>query len=187
MNVKIEVSARHAHFTQHDLEVLFGEGYDLKKQKDLSSGEYTSSDVVKLVGSKTTLENVRVVGPCKIHTQIEVSKSDAYRLGLNAPLRLSGKVIRSGPVKVVGPKGELELEEGLIVPMRHLKVDPDRASELNLNNAQKIKVKIEGPRALIFDEVEVRVKEDYDFAIVIDTDEANASGISSGGEGEVIV
>lgn len=187
INVKIEVSARHAHLTQHDLDAIFGEGYELKKEKDLSSGEYSSNDTITLTGPKKSLENVRVVGPCRGHTQIEVSRTDSYYLGIKTPLRLSGKIIRSGPIKVVGPKGELELEEGLIVAKRHVKVNPNRAAELNLTNSQVVKIKIDGPRALTFEEVEVRVAEDYDLVFVIDTDEANAAGIEGKAEGELIV
>ena len=186
--VKIEVSARHLHLNQQDLEALFGDGYQLSKDKDLSQpGEFASTDVVTLEGPKNKLEKVRIVGPCRQSTQIEVSRSDSFYLGVNAPLRLSGKTIRSGAIKVIGPKGELELEEGLIVAKRHLHISQDQAGQKNLSNGQNIKVSVDGPRALIFDEVEVRVGEDYDLALHLDTDESNAAGVNGAVEATLII
>lgn len=184
----IETSGRHAHFTQNDLEKLFGEGYQLKKEKDLSQpGQFAAVETVTIVGPKRSLENVRVMGPCRNFTQIEVSKSDCFFLGAKAPVRLSGKVIRSGAIKVVGPRGELELTEGLIVAKRHIHLDPESAHKLKVVNAQTVKVKVEGPRALIFDEVEIRVNESFSPAIHLDTDEANSAGVESGATGEIIL
>jgi len=185
--ILIEISARHVHLTQQDLERLFGEGYKLRHEKDLSQpGQYTSPDVVTLIGPKRKLENVRVLGPCRSHTQIEISRTDSYHLGVKAPLRLSGKVIRSGAIKLVGPKGELDLTEGLIVAKRHVHLNPEQASRLGVANAQDVKIAIEGPRAVVLGNVEVRVDEDFDAAIHLDTDEANAAGIEGEGEGEII-
>ncbi len=186
--VKIEVSARHAHLTQQDLEKLFGDGYQLEKEKKLSQeGEFASSAKVKLVGLKGEIDNVRVVGPCRIHTQVEVSRTDAFKLGCPAPLRLSGKIIRSGAIKLVGTKGELELTEGLIVAKRHIHLSNDQASQFCLNNGQIVRVFVDGPRTLTFGEVEVRVNEKFDASFHIDTDEANAAGIDSKMQGEIIV
>ncbi|MEK7511756.1 MAG: phosphate propanoyltransferase [Patescibacteria group bacterium] len=184
----IETSGRHAHFTQNDLEKLFGEGYQLKKEKDLSQpGQYAAVEKVTIVGPKRSLEKVRVMGPCRNFTQIEVSKSDCFFLGVKAPVRLSGKVIRSGAIKVIGSKGELELTEGLIVAKRHIHLDPESAHKLKVINAQTVRVKVEGPRALIFDEVEVRVDENFLPAIHLDTDEANSAGMESETIGEIIL
>lgn len=186
--IKIEISARHAHLTQNDLEKLFGDGYDLKRTKELSQpGQYASDDTVTLVGPKHSLEKVRVLGPCRGHSQIEISRTDSYFLGIKTPLRLSGKVIRSGAVKLIGSKGELDLTEGLIVAKRHLHANPEQANQLGLSQGQRVKVAVEGPRALIFDEVEVRIDEDYDLAIHLDTDEANAAGVEGELEGELII
>lgn len=185
--VLVEISARHVHLTQYDLERLFGEGYKLKKEKDLSQpGQFASPDVVTLVGPKRKLENVRVLGPCRSHTQIEISRTDSYYLGAKAPLRLSGKVIRSGAIKLIGPKGELDLIEGLIVAKRHIHMNPEQAHRVGVVNGQDVKVAVEGPRAVIFDNVEVRVDEEFDEAIHFDTDEANAAGVEGEGEGEII-
>jgi len=186
--IPIEVSARHVHLTKHDLEVLFGESYELKRARDLSQpGQFVSTDEIILVGSKNKLEHVRVLGPCRVHTQIEVSRTDSVNLGITTPLRLTGKIIGSGAVKLVGPKGELELKEGLIVAKRHLNIDPVAAKNLGLAAGQNIAVEIEGPRALIFKEVEVCLVEESDPVIYLDADEANAAGISTnGGEGRII-
>lgn len=183
----VEISARHVHLTQHDLERLFGEGYKLKRDKDLSQpGQFASPDTVTLVGPKRQLENVRVLGPCRSHTQIEISRTDSYYLGAKAPLRLSGKVIRSGAIKLVGPKGEIDLAEGLIVAKRHIHLNSEQAHHLGVANAQDVKVMIEGPRATVFSNVEVRVDENFEAAIHLDTDEANAAGVEGEGEGEII-
>lgn len=188
IKIKIEVSARHAHLTRHDLEKLFGDGYELTSDKDLSQpGQFAATDTVTLVGSKRSIENVRVMGPCRQHTQVEISKSDSFFLGSPAPVRLSGKVIGSGAIKIIGPKGEIELKEGLIVAKRHLHLNKEQAHELGVANAQTVKIEIDGPRALVFDEVEVRVNEDFDAAFHVDTDEANAAGIDREGEGIIIL
>lgn len=188
MKIKIEVSARHVHLTRHDLEKLFGEGYELKVEKELSQpGQFASTDVVTLVGPKRKIENVRVMGPCRPHTQLEISKTDSFYLGSPAPLRLSGKIISSGAIKVVGPKGEIELKDGLIIAKRHLHLNKEQGHEFGITNAQKVKIEIDGPRALVFDEVEARINEDFDAACHIDTDEANAAGIDQEGEGNIII
>jgi putative phosphotransacetylase len=175
--IKVEVSARHVHLTTRDLEKLFGEGYELTSEKELSQpGMFASTDTVTLVGPKNKIENVRVLGPCRNYTQIEVSKTDSYTLGATAPLRLSGKVIGSGEIKLIGAKGELELTDGLIVAKRHVHLSTEQANEYGLSNGQNVKVELEGPRNLIFNEVEVRVDDDFDEVVHLDTDEANAAG-----------
>ncbi len=187
IKIPVEVSARHVHLTLQDLEILFGEGYQLQKLKDLSQeGEFASTDIVTLEGQKNKIENVRVLGPCRSFSQVEVSRTDCFFLGNNAPLRLSGKVIRSGAIKIVGPKGELELAEGLIVAKRHLHLNSEQAMELNLTNGQNIQVKIDGPRSLIFGEVEVRIGEGFDLSLHLDTDEANAAGVDGETEGFIL-
>ena len=175
--IRVEVSARHAHLTKYDLEALFGEGYELKKEKDLSQiGQFSSPDTIKLVGPKGELSSVRVLGPCRSNSQLEISKTDSYLLGVKAPLRLSGKIIGSGEIKLVGPKGEIELKDGLIVAKRHAHFNQDQAYEYGVTDGQNVSVEIEGPRSLIFNEVEVRIHEDFEASVHLDTDEANAAG-----------
>ena len=184
MKIKIEVSARHAHFTNYDLEVLFGEGYELKSDKQLSQpGQFASTDTVKIVGPEGTIDNVRVIGPCRDNTQIEISKTDAHKLGIKAPIRLSGKTIGSGGATIVGSAGELEIEDGIIVAKRHIHMNPEESHRAGLSNGSFVDVELEGPRALTFNEVEVRVHEDFEESMHIDTDEANAAGIEGHDEG----
>ncbi|MFH0988154.1 MAG: phosphate propanoyltransferase [Parcubacteria group bacterium] len=189
MKIKIEVSARHVHLTQQDLDQLFGAGYKLTGAKDLSQpGQFAAVETVTLVGPKRQLENVRLMGPCRHHSQVEVAKSDCFFLGSMAPIRLSGKIIGSGAIKIVGPKGEMELKEGLIVAKRHIHLNPDQAQHFGVKNGDDVKVSIDGQRGLVFDEVECRVNEEFDQFMHVDTDEANAAGIDKdGGDGEVIV
>jgi len=182
--VKVEVSARHIHITQYDLEVLFGEDYELKIEKELSQpGQFAAEEKVTVVGEKGQIENVRIVGPTRPNTQVELSMTDCYKTGVNAPIRLSGKIIGSGSAKLVGPKGEVELKDGVIVAKRHLHINSIEAMKRGVKNAQNVKMQIEGPRALVFDNVEVRVQEEIENIVAhLDTDEANAAGI----KGEVI-
>ncbi|MBI5076930.1 phosphate propanoyltransferase [Candidatus Falkowbacteria bacterium] len=186
--VKVEISARHAHLTQQDLEKLFGDGFKLERDRYLSQpGQFVSKSNVILVGLKRNLENVRVIGPCRNETQVEISKTDCFYLGIKAPVRLSGKTIGSGSVKIIGPKGEIEIKEGVIVAKRHLHINPEQAHKFSVSNGQKIKVAIDGPRALVFDEVEARVNEEFDAAVHLDTDEANAAGVEGEMKGELII
>ena len=186
--VRTEVSARHVHLTQQDLESLFGDGYQLKLAKDLSQpGLFASEETVTLVGPKRSLDNVRVLGPCRANTQIEVSMTDSYYLGVKVPVRLSGKIIGSGAITLKGPVGEIELKEGLIVAKRHLHVNLEQAQEVGVVDGQNVKIGIDGPRALVFNEVQVRVHENFDLSLHIDTDEANAAGVNQETDCELIV
>lgn len=187
MQIKIEVSARHVHLTKHDLEQLFGEGYELVEEKKLSQpGQFASTAKVTLVGQKKQIENVRVLGPCRSATQIEISKTDSFTLGVTAPIRLSGKIIGSGAIKLVGPNGAVELKEGVIVAKRHVHMNPEQARKYNVSQGQNVRVQVDGPRALTFDQVEVRIDEEFDASMHIDTDEANAAGLDSLTTGNII-
>ena len=186
--IKIEISARHVHLTQQDLEKLFGDGYKLVEEKPLSQpGQFASTVTVTLVGAKRQLENVRVLGPCRNATQIEISKTDSFFLGTPAPIRLSGKIIGSGPIKLVGPAGEVELKEGVIVAKRHIHLNLTQAQKFGVTQGQNVKVAIEGQRAMVFDQVEVRIDENFDASMHVDTDEANAAAIDREGEGTIVL
>ena len=188
MQIKIEISARHVHLTQEDLEKLYGVGYELTKLKDLSqSSDFACEETITLVGEKNRLDNVRVIGPCRSHTQVEISRTDSYFLGIKAPLRLSGKIERSGVAKLIGPKGEVDLDKGVIVAKRHIHMSDVEALNFGLKNGQEVSVFVEGERSLLFHNVEIRVKEDFSPAMHIDTDEANAAGLSGEAEGEIIL
>ena len=186
MKAKIEISARHVHLCQEDLEKLFGENYELKNIKDLSQpGQFACEETVKIVGPKNSIEKVRVIGPCRPKTQVEISKTDGYFLGDVPPLRVSGNVIGSAPVTLVGPIGEVSLNQGLILAMRHVHMSEEQAEELELKDGQMISVKCSGERGLRFDNVAVRARRNFDLAFQIDTDEGNAAGVEKGDFGEL--
>lgn len=189
IKVKVEISARHAHLCQADLEKLFGKGYRLKSIKELSQeGEFAAEETVALVGPKKKLENLRIVGPVRSETQVELSHTDCFSLGIDAPLRLSGDVEGSAGAKLVGSVGEVDLKEGVIVAKRHLHLNSEEAKKLNLKNDDLVRVKVGGERGLIFDNVVVRIKSNFKMSVHIDTDEANAAGLGRVcGFGELIL
>ena len=179
--LKIEISARHVHLTRQDLEVLFGDNYELKKEKMLSqSSDFAAVEVISIEGPKARIDNVRIVGPCRTYSQVELSATDCYKVGINAPVRLSSKIIGSAGIKLIGQKGELQLKDGAILAKRHIHASPEDMSKLGVKNGQTVKLSIDGPRALVFDNVEVRVSEGFHLAVHLDVDEANAAGIKSG-------
>jgi len=186
--IKVEVSARHLHVTQEDLEALFGEDYVLESKKSLSQkGEFASNALVKLVGPKSEMENVRIVGPVRSYTQVELSRTDCFNIGIKAPLRLSGKIEGSGKVKVVGPAGELDLEKGVIIAKRHIHLAEHEAHEFGVKNGQEVKVAIDSARSLVFEKVEIRVKESFSASLHIDTDEGNAAFIDAEIDAEILI
>jgi len=188
-NVKIpvEISARHCHLSQQDMEALFGFGSKLKKVKQLSQpSDFASEETIDIKTDSSVLQNVRVVGPVRSQTQIEISKTDAVFLGVNPPVRLSGDLAGSQAVKLIGPNGEVELNEGLIIARRHIHCSPEEAKKAKLRPGQIVSVEIQGERALMLNCVEVRVRDDYKLCLHLDTDEGNAAGINKIGEGFII-
>lgn len=189
MIVPIEVSARHVHLSKPDLEKLFGPGFELSKRKDLSqTGQYAAEETVMLAGPLAVIEKVRVLGPCRKQTQVEISKTDAKLLGLNPPVRDSGDLQDSAGIKIIGPKSEVTLEEGVILALRHIHIDPKSANELGVKDGDHVKVDVNGKRDLLFENVLIRVDESFRLAMHIDTDEANAAGIDKKNNlGEIII
>ena len=183
----IETSARHVHVTKETLEVLFGEGAKLEVKKMLSQpGQFASNQKIKVVGPKGEL-NCSILGPERKEDQVEVSLSDARTLGVAAPIRESGDVAGSAPCKLVGPAGEVELTEGVIVAKRHIHMTPADAEKYGLVDKQIVSVKADSDgRALIFGDVVVRVSPSYALAMHIDTDESNAASCTPGMEGDII-
>lgn len=186
--VLVETSARHVHVTKEDLAVLFGEGYELTKKKDLSQpGQYACNERVAVVGPKSSFPAVSILGPVRKATQVEISASDARSIGVTAPVRESGDVAGSGACKIVGPNGEIEISEGVIVAKRHIHMTPADAAEFGVEDKQVVSVKIDSDeRSLIFGDVVVRVRDDFALAMHIDTDEANAVLAPAGVTGEII-
>lgn len=179
--VPVGVSARHIHLTQEHVETLFGEGYELTKKKELMGGQFASNETVTIVGLKLrAIENVRVLGPVRSRSQVEISATDAIRLGVKAPIRPSGDVKGSAAVAVVGPKGVIYLEEGCIIAMRHIHMSPKDAAAAGVTDGQIVSVKADNERGTVFNHVQIRVDDSFTLEMHIDTDEANAAKISTG-------
>ena len=179
--VPVGVSARHVHLTQEHVEALFGKGYQLTKKKDLMGGQFASNEQVTIVGLKLrAIENVRILGPVRSKTQVEISATDARTLGIKAPIRQSGDLKGSAPIAIVGPKGALYLQEGAIVAMRHIHMTPADAEAAGLKNGDIVSVKADNERGTIFNHVVIRVDPSFRLEMHIDTDEANAAGIKQG-------
>ena len=176
--IPIGVSARHVHLTREHVEVLFGKGYQLNKKKELMGGQFAAMECVTLVGCKLrAIENVRILGPERKRSQVEVAKTDAIRLGINPPVRESGDLDGSAPIALVGPKGVLYLQEGCIVAKRHIHMSPSDAARFGVKNGDVVKVGFENDRGGTFDEVLIRVDESFTLEMHIDTDEANGLGV----------
>ena len=169
--VPVGVSARHIHLTQEHVETLFGQGYQLTKKKE----------TVTVVGLKLrAIENVRVLGPVRKASQLEVSATDALKLGIRVPVRESGDIAGSAPVAVAGPKGVIYLKEGCIIAMRHIHMSPADAAAAGVHDSDIVSVKADNQRGTIFNQVKIRVHDSFTLEMHIDTDEANASGICTG-------
>lgn len=175
----VEVSARHAHVTKEVLEVLFGAGHELTPKKDLSQpGQFACEERITVVGPKKELAGVSILGPTRPETQVELSLTDARSIGIKAPVRESGDIKGSGACKLVGPCGEVELAEGVIVAKRHIHMTPDDAANLGVKDTEIVKVALENEgRSTVYGDVVVRVSPKYALAMHIDTDEANAAGV----------
>ena len=188
MKVLVETSARHLHVSKEHLEILFGQGAELHNKKDLSQpGQYATTERVDVVGPKRTIAGVTILGPCRNSTQVELSATDARSIGVNAPVRESGDTAGSGACKLVGPAGEVELEEGVIVAKRHIHATTADAAAAGVADKEIVQLKIESEgRSLIFDDVVVRVSDSFALACHLDTDEANAAGCVGEVYGEII-
>ena len=188
MNVIVEISARHLHLSQEHLDILFGAGHQLTPKKDLSQpGQFACEEKVEVVGPKSSLK-MSVLGPVRPATQVELSLTDARSIGVKAPIRESGVVEGSGACKLVGPCGEVDLAEGVMAAKRHLHIIPEDAEKAGIVDKQIVKLAIKSEeRSIIFDDVIARVSAKAATAVHLDTDEANAAGISGTVEGEIIL
>jgi putative phosphotransacetylase len=188
--VKIEVSARHIHLSQQDLVVLFGINHQLQVFKDLSQpGQFSAMETLDIKNKNNIIKNVRVVGPIRENTQVELSLTDCYLLKINAPVLVSGNLNNSvGGVTLIGPNGSVDLKKGVIVAQRHLHIEPNKANELNIKTGDLVSIKIDGQRSLIYNNIATRSRQNIDkLAVHLDTDEANAASINNTGEGELIL
>ena len=179
LTVPVGVSARHLHVTREHLDILFGKGHQLHVKKELMGGQFAAEERVTIVGiNLRVIENVRILGPERSATQVEVSKTDARQLGLNAPIRESGDIEGSMPITIVGPAGAVRLNQGCIVAQRHIHMNPDDAKRFGVKDKQIVSVRTqEGSRKGILSNVLIRVNDTYRLEMHIDTDEANAFGI----------
>lgn len=185
--VLVEISARHVHVSQKDLEILFGKGHELTNKKDLSQpGQFACEEKVTIVGPKASLK-ASILGPVRPETQVELSLTDARSIGVTAPIRESGDIKGSGGCKLVGPAGEIEITEGVIAAKRHIHMTTADAEKYGIKDKQIVNVKLntEG-RALVFGDVVARVSDSYALAMHIDTDEANAASVPGSCIGEII-
>ena len=173
--VPVGISARHIHLTQEHVEKLFGKGYQLTKKKELMGGQFASNEQCTIVGLKLrAIENVRILGPVRPSSQVEISAPDARTLGIKAPTRQSGETAGSSPIALVGPKGAIYLEEGCIVAARHIHMCPEDAAAAGLKDNDFVTVRMGNERGALLDNVKVRVHETFTTEMHIDTDEANA-------------
>lgn len=187
MRVPVWISNRHIHLSQADADKLFGKNYEFKILKELSQpGQFAYEEVVTLLGPKWPINKVRILGPCRKETQVEVSLTDTFVLGVPAPIKISGDLEWTASLIVIGPEGRIELNRGVLVAQRHLHISVVDAQDRWLKNKQIIQIRVEWPRALTFDNVSVRVKDSYALDCHIDTDEANAAGLKAGAWGEII-
>jgi putative phosphotransacetylase len=177
----VGISNRHIHLSQRDLEYLFGQGHKLQNLKNISQpGQYAARETVILAGPKGCIEQVRVLGPVRKQTQVEILRSDTFKLGVNAPVRESGDLSGSAGITVIGPNGSIELKEGLIIAQRHLHMKPSDAGSYGVSDGQSVRVRVAGERGILFENVVVRVSDSYASDFHIDIDEANGAGIKPG-------
>ncbi len=184
MNIPTEVSARHIHISRKDLDFLFGKNYQLKKIRDLTQpGEFAAAEVLEIENNKKKLK-IRIVGPERKNTQVEISMSDAFYLGIKAPLRISGKIKGSPGVWLKNKSKKLFIKQGVIIALRHIHCNQEEAKKYGLK--KKAAALISGKRSLIFNNISIRVKKNYKFCLHIDTDEGNSAGISQRGKAKLI-
>ena len=180
--IPVGVSNRHIHLSRADLETLFGAGYELTPMKDLSQpGQYACKETLTIVGpSMRPIENVRVLGPVRKSSQVEISATDSYVLKVKPPVRESGNIKDSAPIRIIGPKGIVELSEGCIIANRHIHMSPADAVTFGVQDGDTVTIDVDGKRRTRWFDVQVRVHKDFRLEMHVDTDDANAVGIGNG-------
>lgn len=186
--VPVGISNRHIHLSPEHIETLFGPGHELTPTKDLSQpGQFACAEMVTLVGPKGSMEGVRVLGPARKATQIELAATDTFKLGVKPPVRDSGEHEGTPGLEVVGPQGKVQLERGVIIAARHIHMTPEDAQKYNLKDGDHVKVAVGGLRAGVFERVLIRVSPNYALDMHVDTDEGNAFGLKNGEPLEVVL
>lgn len=184
--VPVGISARHVHLSPAHVEELFGPGYQLNPIRELLPGQFAAQETVLLVGPKGVFQSVRVLGPARWATQVEVSRTDAFHLGVDPPVRDSGQLEGTPGLTLVGPRGAIHLERGVICAKRHIHLPPFEAPTWGLEDGALVRARVRGERGLVFGEVLVRVHPSYRLELHLDTDEANAAGVKNGDLFEVL-
>lgn len=185
--IEVEASGRHVHLSREDVDKLFGKGYILTKLRDLSQpGQYACRERVTITGPKGSIKNVIVLGPCRKETQVEISLTDGSSLGVKAPIKQSGDLEGTLGIQISTEHGSVELDKGLMVAKRHIHMKDADAKKFNVSDNEIVEVKVMGQRPLIFDDVVVRVSENFETYMHIDHDEANACGYSKGTVAKII-
>ena len=185
--IRVGVSARHVHLSQEDLETLFGKGYELTPKKMLMGDQYAAEECVTLVSpSLRSIEGVRVLGPVRSHSQVEISRTDTFKLKVSPPVRPSGEIKGSAPMALVGPKGTVFLNEGCIIANRHIHMTPADAEQYGIKDNDLVDVEIQNAKPTRYYTVQVRVRADFNTEMHIDTDDANAAGIKTGDHVEIL-
>ncbi|HEY2491422.1 MAG TPA: phosphate propanoyltransferase [Paenibacillus sp.] len=185
--VPVGVSARHIHLTQEHVEALFGQGYQLTEFKPLSQpGQFAANETVAVIGTKGQFDKVRILGPARPASQLEISSTDSFAIGVKAPVRESGNIEGTPGVTIKGPAGEVTLDQGVIVAARHIHFHTSDADAWGIKDKQLLKVRLGGNRGLVLENVVARVSDSFALDMHIDTDEANASGAKNGDTAEIV-
>lgn len=186
-SIPVGISNRHVHLSKRDVSLLYGENYQLTPYKNLAQpGQYACNETVILCGPKGALERVRVIGPARTQTQVEILSGDCFVLGIKAPVRISGDISGSAGLTIIGSKGSVQLIEGVIVAQRHIHMHPKDAKCFSVENGQVVKIEVDGPRGGILDHVLIRVSENSTLECHIDVEEANALGVQSSSSIKII-
>jgi len=184
--IPLSTSAHHIHLSQEHFEILFGQGRTMTPRADLSQpGQFAAAEVVNLVGPKGRIERVRILGPARRESQVEISRTEQFKLGIDPPIRDSGDIEGTPGIMVEGDAGTVKLTKGVICAKRHIHMSPEEALALGLRDKDVVMVRVKGVRELIFGDVLVRVHPDFRMDMHLDTDEANAAQISSGTAGYI--
>lgn len=186
--VPVGVSNRHIHLTREHVEILFGKGYELTKLKDLSQpGQYACKELLTIVGpSLRPIENVRVLGPVRKNTQVEISRTDSFTLKVKPPVRESGNIAGSAGITIIGPKGVVTITEGVIIANRHIHMSPADGAAFGVRDGDTVTVEADGERRTRFYDVQIRISEAFRLEMHVDTDDANAAGIGNGARVRVV-
>ena len=188
MKVLVGVSNRHVHLTRKDLDKLFEYGYNLTKIRDLvQPGQFACKETVTIKSFDGQIEDVRIIGPVRNYTQVEIAKTDAIHLKINPPIRDSGDIENSEPIIIIGPKGTVYKKEGCILANRHIHITPQIRTKLGLDGIDEVKIKISGDKGAILDHVVLKVLDKANLELHLDTDDANSNLVETGDYVEVII